>query len=517
MPRMTLLRVEPIVTAISDRPQDVAAELVIVPFRDGDDLSDLDGLDAASGGEISRARDRKEFTGEANELFITPLGSEWAASRVCLVGVGTAGEERCAKLRTALATVAVAARQRRIGHLAVLLRTGDSDHARAALCQAAVEGLLLGGFDDRRFKTDARDASPVERTCQIVVRASELAVASTAVVRGAAMAEAANLARELANEPPNKLDPETFATRAAAMVSDRGVAVRILAEDDIRALGMGLILGVAQGSARPPRLLVMDYAPDDAPTTPVLGLVGKGVTFDSGGLSLKTSDGMVTMKQDMSGGAAVVGAMRAIGQIRPAMRCVGIVPMVENMPGGRAIRPGDVLTSAAGTSVEVLNTDAEGRLILADALWFAREQGVTHIVDVATLTGACVVALGSAASGLFGQPTDWVDAVRSAGAQAGERLWHLPLYDDYREQLKSETADLANIGGRPAGACTAAAFLQAFAGDVPWAHVDIAGTAWSDESGPDRAKGATGVLVRTLAELACLGADGWPSVEGPTR
>ena len=267
-------------------------------------------------------------------------------------------------------------------------------------------------------------------------------------------------------------------------------------------LGMGLLLGVGQGSALPPRMLVMRHEPPDAPAEPVLALVGKGVTFDTGGISIKPAAGMEWMKSDMAGGAAVIGAMRAIGTLGARRRVIGIVPMAENMPGGRAIRPGDILTGASGTTVEVLNTDAEGRLILGDALWYARECGATHLVDVATLTGACVVALGGAASGLFARPAAWSDALQAAGERAGERVWPMPLYEDYREQLRSELADLKNIGGREGGACTAAAFLEAFAGGLPWAHLDIAGTAWIEKPREDAAAGATGVMVRTLTELA---------------
>ena len=285
-------------------------------------------------------------------------------------------------------------------------------------------------------------------------------------------------------------------------MSSHGVGVEVLEEDALRELGMGLLLGVSQGSIEPPRVLVMRHTPSGSTPDRVLGLVGKGVTFDSGGISLKTPEGMDRMKQDMAGGAAVIGAMRAIGALKLPIRVVSVVPMTENMPGNKATRPGDILTSASGLTVEVLNTDAEGRLILADALWYARRLGATHLVDVATLTGACVIALGKVSSGLFGHPSGWVNEIRAAGERAGERVWPLPLYDEYREQLKSEMADLANVGGRPAGACTAASFLQAFAGGLPWAHLDVAGTAWIDESRRDQAKGATGVMVRTLVELA---------------
>ena len=323
-----------------------------------------------------------------------------------------------------------------------------------------------------------------------------------AVTRGVTVGAATNLARELANQPANLLPPAVFAERAVEAVAEVGVAAEVLDETAIRGLGMGLLLGVGQGSEAPPRLLIMRHEPPEAPAEPVLALVGKGVTFDTGGISIKPAAGMEWMKSDMAGGAAVVGAMRALGALGVPRRVLGIVPMAENMPGGRAIRPGDILTGAGGTTVEVLNTDAEGRLILGDALWYARECGATHLVDVATLTGACVIALGGAASGLFARPAAWSDALQAAGGRAGERVWPMPLYEEYREQLRSELADLKNIGGREGGACTAAAFLDAFTGGLPWAHLDIAGTAWIEKPREDAAAGATGVMVRTLTELA---------------
>jgi leucyl aminopeptidase len=246
----------------------------------------------------------------------------------------------------------------------------------------------------------------------------------------------------------------------------------------------------------------MKHEPANAPAHPVLGLVGKGITFDTGGISIKPADGMERMKDDMAGGAAVICAMRAISLIGAPIKVVWVVPTTENMPGGRALKPGDVLRGASGKTVEVINTDAEGRLILGDGLWYAQQLGATHLVDVATLTGACMVALGKVASGLFGRPDGWVQLVRDAGQRAGERCWPMPLYEEYAEQLRSDIADMLNSGGRPAGACTAAMFLKEFAGDLPWAHLDIAGTAWVDEPKPFQSKGATGIAVRTLAELA---------------
>jgi leucyl aminopeptidase len=277
---------------------------------------------------------------------------------------------------------------------------------------------------------------------------------------------------------------------------------------------MGLLLGVAQGSVEPPRLMVLRHEPPGAPDTPVLALVGKGVTFDSGGISIKPADGMDRMKDDMAGGAAVAGAMRALALLGAPFRVIGVIPTVENMPSGRATRPGDVIVSASGTSVEIINTDAEGRLILGDALWYARRLGATHLVDVATLTGACMIALGKTVSGLFGSPDWWVETVRAAAGRAGDRVWPLPIYEEAKEQLRSEIADLVNSAGRPGAAITAAAFLREFADNRPWAHLDIAGTAWADSKKPYQAKGATGVAIRTLIELGMTGGNPDPARKG---
>ena len=496
---------EPVVEAGAAAPRDVACDLLVVPVFEDDDLGDLPGLDDATGGEVGRARATREFQPKPGALFISrAAGAGWQAARVALAGVGQADAGSVDRLRTACAAALGAARRQRADTVAVLLRGALGGEPAA---RAAAEGLLLGSHSDRRYKSDSDDESPVRRAL-VIVPGSLTPALERAVEVGRTLGEAANRARELSDAPGNLLHPRLFAEQAEALAGDAGIAVEVLDEAAIDRLRMRLLQGVACGSAEPPRLIVMRHEPAGAPREPVLGLVGKGVTFDSGGISIKPADHMEQMKHDMAGGAAVVGAMRAIGRLRVPARVIGIVPATENMPGGRATRPGDVLVGAGGKTVEVINTDAEGRLILADALWYARELGATHLVDVATLTGACVIALGSAASGLFGQPDDWVGTVRQAAARAGERVWPMPLYPEYDEQLRSETADLANVGGRPAGACTAAAFLKAFAGDVPWAHLDIAGTAWADKASAAQPKGATGVMVRTLTELA-VAAPGW--------
>jgi leucyl aminopeptidase len=398
----------------------------------------------------------------------------------------------------------LAARQRRLTRLAVVHRPGSVLRPDEA-AQAMAEGVCLSNFEGASYKTSDLPCVLLDAAVLRVETAQPL---DAAVERGRVLGEYSNVARELANEPGNRLTPRIFADRASAIAHAAGLQVEVLDESRIAALNMGLLLGVARGSQEPPRVVVMRHEPQGAARDVLLGLVGKGITFDTGGISIKPAENMDKMKDDMSGGAAVIAAMAAIARLKAPVRCVGVVPMTENMPGGKAVKPGDILTSAAGKTVEILNTDAEGRLILGDGVWYARELGATHLVDVATLTGACVVALGKSTTGLFGTPDAWVEEVRRASDRAGDRSWPMPVFDDYRELYKSEIADFANTGGRAGGAITGALFIKEFTGDVPWVHMDIAGTAWAEEAKPYQPKGATGVGVRTLAELA-LGAQAW--------
>ncbi len=444
--------------------------------------------------DVRDAVSRRELRGRLGELYFTRGGSP--AQRVIVVGLGPRDKESPEKWRRAAAAAALAARGRGLARLA-LVAPASSVAAR----QAMVEGIQLATLDADTYRTSPRDAMSLSE----VVIAAEGNVDATraALERGRILGIATNTARALANEPANLLSPLQLASRAAAIAGAAGLRVEVLAGGALSARSMGLLLGVGRGSAEAPCLVDIRYDPEEAGDGPVLGLVGKGVTFDTGGISIKAADGMEKMKYDMAGAAAVLGAMEAIAALRPPVRVRGIVAAAENMPGGRAIRPGDVLRSASGRTVEVNNTDAEGRLILGDALWYAREEaGATHLVDVATLTGACVVALGRHASGLFAANQAWGDLVREVADASGDRVWPMPLHEDYAEQLKSDIADVANTGGRAGGAITAAMFLEPFAGGMPWAHLDVAGTAWLDESKPWMPKGATGVMTRTLAGLA---------------
>lgn len=475
------------------------ADLLSAPVFADEAADDLDGLDAALGGAIGRARASGEITGKPHELFFTDVADQaWQTRRMLLVGAGPRERYDAARVRTVAAAAGLAARDRRARRLAFVCRApGDTP----PMAQAAVEGVLLGAFRDTRFKSEDTGSPPLSAVALFFDGAAAPPETQAAVDRGVLLAGCSNLARELSNEPGNLFTPRVFADRALEVATGPRTTVEILDEAGIASQGMGLLQGVAQGSAEPPRVIVIRYEPEEVGSGPVLGLVGKGVTFDTGGISIKPADGMERMKRDMAGGAAVVCAMRAIGRLAPPVRVIGVVPAAENMPGGRAIRPGDVLTAASGTRVEVLNTDAEGRLILADGLTLAHRLGATHLVDIATLTGACVVALGHHASGLVGSPPRWVESVRQVADRAGERVWPLPAFEEYAERLRSETADLANTGGRAGGAITAGMFLKAFSGGLPWAHLDIAGTAWHEEATPHHTKGATGVGVRTLAAL----------------
>jgi len=481
-------------------PRDVAVDVLFIPvFESTDALEDLAEIDHATGGALERARASGEFRGRLYDVFVTPVvAGGWKAGRLAFVGAGPRNATGAERVRRIAATCGYAARQRAAVTIGVL--------ARALSPTVLADGVSAAEFDAGSYKSDAAARNAFPTRVEIVVPGGDQKIVSHEVHRGRTIAECVNITRSLANEPANVLTPREFATRVSAIEQDAGLRVDVLDETEMRSLGMNLLLAVAQGSAEPPRLIVIHHDPPGAPESPVFAFVGKGVTFDTGGISIKPADGMERMKDDMAGGAAVTGAMRAIKLLGSKYRTIGLIPTVENMPGGRATRPGDVVVGASGTSVEIINTDAEGRLILADALWYARKLGATHVVDIATLTGACMVALGRNLSGLFGAPDAWVETVRQNAHAAGDRLWPMPIYEEAREELHSEIADLVNSAGRAGGAVTAAAFLRAFSGEGAWAHLDIAGTAWAESKQPYQPKGATGVAVRTLIELSMTGA-----------
>lgn len=492
----------PPVTVTAADPASLDADVLIIGGFEDTGPAFVDGIDPAAQAFVQRASESGELSGKPFAIYVAPAttSDSWRPRRVMVAGLGPRTACTRERVRRWATVAAWAARERKLTRAAFVLPDVLAQDGEA---QAVAEGITLAAFDAGAYRSEP---GPPPLAPSLVARVEGGALALDAVERAASkgyiLGACSNLARTLANEPANHMTPRVFAEVAGRVAATAGLTVDTLDEERLAGLGMGLMLAVARGSAEPPRLVVLRYEPPKRHAGAVLGLIGKGVTFDSGGLSIKTAEGMQRMKADMAGGAAVLGAMKAIAALKPPVPVIAVIPLVENMPGGRALRPGDVIRGAGGRSVEVLDTDAEGRLILADALWYAAHLGATHLVDVATLTGACAVALGRTTSGVFGAPADWAETVRRTADLAGDRAWVMPLFDDYKDQLKSEIADLTNVGSRYGGAITAAVFLKQFAGELPWAHMDIAGTAWADEALPYQPKGPTGVGVRTLAELA---------------
>ena len=474
---------------------EIKLEARAVPEIETDALAVI-GFEGTSppGDQAKELYDSGEFSGKALEISIVHRPVGWKARRLVLVGGGKREEFDSAKSRKVAGAVLRSLKSKGARSITFVLDEGFKTDDFAA---AAVEGAVLGNFEGDRYKTDPKK-NDKHVDSFAVVGASQMALD-----RGRILAEAQNFTRGLVNEPGNLLTPTGLADHARELAGAYGLECDILDRDRMAQLGMGSLLGVAMGSAEPPALIVLHYKPAKAPSSKDhLGLVGKGVTFDTGGISIKPADDMDKMRYDMAGGAAVLGAMRAIAQFKPSIPVTALIPAVENMPGSRAQRPGDIVTSLSGKTVEVLNTDAEGRLILIDALTYAQRLGCTHLVDAATLTGAIVVALGEIYVGAFTNNQPFLDKLLSAAKSRGEKMWQMPIDDEYKEQLKSAFADIHNIGGRPGGACTAAMFLKEFVGDTAWVHLDIAGSAWVGDGKPHLAKGASGIGVRTFVELA---------------
>jgi leucyl aminopeptidase len=435
------------------------------------------------------------FTGQPGQVQVVP----GPGRAMIVVGLGPADAVDAGGLRRAAAVAARAAGPYATvaTHLLDALPADDRGD-RGGAARALAEGTVLGGYQFDRYKT----APEPPALARLVVVASEGDGLQEALDLGARIGAAVGLARDLVNEPGGILTPPQLAAAATEIAGREGLELTVLERDELVERGFGGLLGVNRGSAQPPKLIRLAYVPDDPQGH--LALVGKGITFDSGGLSIKTADGMMTMKDDMGGAAAILGAMSAVAAVAPRCRVTAYIPSTDNMTGPDATRPGDVLRMYGGTTVEVLNTDAEGRLILGDALVLASEEGADAIVDLATLTGAVITALGSRVAGLMGNDDDWLAQVQTAADRAGERVWPLPLPDDYRKGLDSDVADLRNISrDKGAGAITAALFLREFVGEgIPWAHLDIAGPAWSDNVDGEVVKGGTGFGVRALLELA---------------
>jgi leucyl aminopeptidase len=438
-----------------------------------------------------------EVTGKLFEANLLHHPAGLKAKRLLLVGGGKAKSFTSSELRKVAGAAARYLKPKGIRSFAFL--APEQGIAAAETVRAVTEGILVGDFDPDTYKSDRKDQKIDSVT---VIAKGDPGQLQKALDEARIIGESQNFTRDLVNEPSNRMTPTILADRARKMAQEVGLKCEVYGADKIKELKMGAFWGVAQGSDEPPALIVLRYEPAGAPASPVLGLVGKGITFDTGGISIKPADGMEKMKYDMAGGAAMIGAMRAIALLKPKTKIIAIVCATENMPSGKAQKPGDIQIAMSGKSIEIINTDAEGRLVLADGLHYAKQLGCTHLIDAATLTGAVVVALGYVNAGAFANNDDWYARFARAVQQAGERFWRLPLDDDYKESIRSSIADIMNTGGRWGGAVTAAMFLKEFAEDTPWIHLDIAGTAWMEDNKPWIAKGPSGIAVRSLIELA---------------
>jgi len=456
-------------------------------------------VDRAIGGVISKLVRQGEIKGKLNEITLIHSLGKLPAAKVAVVGLGKKTELTLDRIRGVVAETCRWLRAKGVDDIAtVVLGAGVNGIKAPDAVQAVTEGVYLGLYAFRKHLT--KEAEGEIKQATILADAKSRTALQQACRRGIIMAEATITARDLANEPSNFMTPTDMAKAAEKLAKAYGLELTVLEREQMKKLGMGAMLGVAQGSDEPPKFIVLTYK--GTPSKEIdLALVGKGITFDSGGISIKPSDGMCDMKGDMAGGASVIAAIGAIAQFKPKMNVIAVTAATENLPSGHAFKPGDVLTAMNGKTIEIISTDAEGRLTLADALAYAVKQGAKRIVDIATLTGSVRVALGNICTGTFSNNKVLEDMIIAAGAEAGERLWAMPMYAEYKEQNKSEVADIQNTGGRYAGSITAAQFLAEFVGNIPWVHLDIAGTSMSDKDRGYIVKGATGVPVRTLVNL----------------
>jgi leucyl aminopeptidase len=491
-------------------PNQIETEcLVAVVLDRGENDKPQPSLETSDKPVLSAASDfmaSGEVTGKIFETTMIHRPQGLKAKRLLLVGGGKAKNFSGYEVRKLAGTAVRFLKPRSVRSFAMIAPASWSAEAGAGdAVKAIVEGAFIGNFDPDTYKSDRKDQR-IEELTVVATDQKVQAQLQRSVDDGRIIGESQNFTRELVNEPGNHMTPTMLAERARKMVQEiapqaDSLKIETYGADKIKDLKMGAFWSVAQGSDEPPALIVIRYEPKDAPEKPVLGLVGKGITFDSGGISIKPSDGMEKMKYDMAGGAAMLGAMRAIALLKPKVRVIAIVCASENMPSGRAQKPGDVQIAMSGKSIEIINTDAEGRLVLADGLHYARQLGCTHLIDAATLTGACVVALGMVNAGVFANNEDIFDRFSRALQRSGEKMWRLPLDEEYKESIRSGIADIVNSGGRWGGAVTAAMFLKEFAEDTPWIHLDIAGTAWMEENKSWIAKGPSGIAVRSLVEF----------------
>lgn len=490
--------------AITGNFAEAGADALAVAVFKGEKPTDgiLQKLDKVTGGLVAPVFKADEFKGDVGETALirfVPKGKV-TASRLLLVGVGKKDDYKPHMVSSVSGTATRFLRKRNIKSFALLARSSANVVEEA---QHAVQGFITSQYELDKYRTKDKNKKSV-KTLVVCVDGAEPADVKFGIVRGRAIGESMNFTRDLSNEPPNILTPTEMANRAKAMADETGLKFEVLNEAKMAELGMGSLLSVSHGSEQPAKMIVLRYTPENSTEQKgeLLALVGKGVTFDTGGISLKPGENMDAMKYDMTGGGTVIGTMRAIALLKPTVPVIGVVAAVENMPDGKASRPSDVVTASNGKTIEILNTDAEGRLILADAVAYAEKQGATRIVDMATLTGAVIIALGDVNTGIMGNDQAFVDEIIECGKEVGEGYWQLPLGAEYSKMIKSDIADIKNIGPRgKAGTIMGAVFIEEFVDKAKWAHLDIAGTAWCDSVKGHQAKGPTGVAIRTLLRL----------------
>lgn len=471
--------------------------LVVGCFEGEDEMDWLNRLDRAMGGGLVSLYRQGDFAGKPDKTKLVHTLGRVPAERILLVGLGKRKELTAERLRRAAGTMVRALKKARLEQGSSLLHlVADKDPARI---RAVAEGALLGSYEFSRYKTVVDDEGGVAELTFLSPDNNGRKIVEPLVAEAASVCEAVSFVRDLVSQPGNVATPAYLAEKGMEMAARHGISCQVLEREELERLGMEALLAVSRGSHQPPRFIILEYRGDGAQGRPVV-LVGKGVTFDSGGISLKPREGMERMKDDMAGAAAVFGTLQAAASLRLPLHLVGLVPAAENLPGGAAYKPGDVVKAMSGKTIEVVNTDAEGRMLLCDALHYAQRYRPAALIDLATLTGACVVALGTVATGMMGNDTNLKRALQKAGEVSGERVWELPLWEEYGELMKSDIADLKNAGGATAGTISAGWFLKQFVGKTRWAHLDIAGTAWEEKGQPHIPKGATGVGVRLLVE-----------------
>ena len=490
------------VTTITGDVQEIVTELLVLPLFEGETqlAGDIEAVDRALAGGVSDLLASGDFRGKAEEMALLYSRGMVPARRLLLLGLGKRDEYALDTLRRAAGVVARRARDLGATHYHIAADSLWAGLEPAAAAQALAEGTILGGYRFLAHKTDLSGEKPALESCTLLApEGDEFSALSQGLADGVIIAEAVCQARDLINQPGNHCTPTLLARTAQTLAAETGLHCEVLDREQMTQLGMTALLAVAQGSAEPPQFIILEHnaGRDDLPTYVV---VGKGLTFDSGGISIKPSDGMEAMKYDMAGAAATLGTLRAVAKLNLPLHVVGLVPATENLPSGQAYKPGDVIKSMSGLTIEVISTDAEGRVILADALTYANRFQPKGVVDLATLTGACVVALGHVACGLLGNNGELVTALKQAAEQSGERAWELPTYKEYAEQLKSDIADIKNVGGRPGGTITGGLFVGKFAQNYPWAHLDIAGMMDSDKTDGYWVKGGMGFGVRLLVQ-----------------